>query len=292
MRAVRIDRHGGTDVLAVRELPEPVPGPGEVLIRAVASSLNPVDWKTRTWDVGPELPATLGWDLAGVVVAGEDSGFRPGDRVVAMSAQIATGRGTWSEQVVLPAGLVTTAPSALPLEEAAALPLAGTTALQALEQARLSAGQRILVVGAAGAVGGLAVQLARRAGAAVDGLVSRPEHIDEARALGAEQVWSDPAGLPSGGHQVVLDTAGTDASRALAPGGRYVSIADHPLPDVPGAAKSYVQENRDQLARLVALVDAGELRLRIGARYPLDEVRAAHEYFEAGGRLGKVLLTF
>ncbi|WP_131736941.1 NADP-dependent oxidoreductase [Actinomadura roseirufa] len=292
MRAIQIDRHGGPEVLTVREVPEPVPEDGEVLIRSTSSSLNPVDWKTRVWNVGPKLPATLGWDLAGVVIAGGDTAFRPGDHVVAMSAQIATGRGTWAERVALPAGLLAKAPTTVPLTDAAALPLAGLSALQALGKAALTSGGRLLVIGAAGAVGGIAVQLARRSGAVVDALVSRPAHHEEARALGADRVWHTPAEPPAGAYDVVLDTAGLDAGHILAPGGRYVSIADHPLPDVPGAVKSYVQEDRDQLAHLVSLVERGELRLRIAHRYPFHQARAAHERFEAGGTIGKILLTF
>ncbi|WP_338060952.1 alcohol dehydrogenase catalytic domain-containing protein, partial [Streptomyces niveiscabiei] len=107
MRAVQIDHHGGPEALTVCEVPDPVPAPGEVLVRTAASSLNPVDWKTRAWDVGPALPATLGWDLSGTVVTAHDAPFEPGDQVVAMSAQIATARGTWSELVALPAHLLT-----------------------------------------------------------------------------------------------------------------------------------------------------------------------------------------
>ncbi|WP_405902921.1 NADP-dependent oxidoreductase [Streptomyces sp. NBC_00656] len=292
MRAIQIARHGGPEVLSVREIPQPTPGAGEVLIRTVASSLNPVDWKTRAWEVGPELPATLGWDLAGVVTASNHPRYRPGDQVIAMSAQIATSRGTWAEQVSLPARLLAAAPTTLALEDAAALPLAGVTALQALSRAAVTDGDNVLITGAAGAVGGIAVQLARHTGATVDALVSRPEHLDAARELGAKDVWHIPADLPRRTYTAVLDTAGIDTGPALAPGGRYISIADHPLPDIPGAAKSYVQEDQDHLAQVAALVDRGELRLRIAHRYPFHEVRSAHERFEAGGVLGKILLTF
>ncbi|WP_416967897.1 NADP-dependent oxidoreductase [Streptomyces sp. 4F14] len=292
MRAVRIDRHGGPEVLTVREVPDPVPAPGEVLVRTAASSLNPVDWKTRALDIGPALPATLGWDLAGTVVTADGTPFGPGDEVIALSAQIATARGTWSELVALPAHLITHAPTSIPLTDAAALPLAGVTALQALDKTALTPGARLLVIGATGAVGGLAVQLARLAGAEVDALVSRPAHHAEAHALGAVHVTHTLDGLPATPYDAVLDTAGVDAGHLLADGGRYISIADEPLPDVPGAAKSYVQENAAHLAHLAALIDKGDLRLRIAARHPLDQVRAAHERFEAGGVLGKVLLTF
>ncbi|MGP3978002.1 quinone oxidoreductase family protein [Streptomyces sp. 8N114] len=292
MHAIQIDRHGGPDVLAVREVAEPTLAAGEVLIRTTASSLNPVDWKTRAWQVGPPLPATLGWDISGRVIASNDPARQVGDEVIAMSAQIATGRGTWADLVALPGHLVTAAPVSVPLSDAAALPLAGVTALQALRTAELTAAEHILVIGAAGAVGGLAVQLAHWTGAHVDGLVSRPEHEHAALELGVQHVWHRSDDLPNGRYPVILDTAGIDASAALAPGGRYVSIADQPLPDVPGACKSYVQENAVDLAQLAELVDAHEIRLRIADRYPLTDIRTAHERFEAGGLLGKILITF
>ncbi|MEV4256149.1 NADP-dependent oxidoreductase [Spirillospora sp. NPDC049652] len=291
MRAVGIDEHGGTDVLQVRRVPEPEIGTGEVLVRTAATSLNPVDAKTREWKVGT-LPAQLGWDLAGTVVASEDERFRPGEHVIAMSAQIATGRGTWADLVSLPGDLLAAAPRSVSLEEAATLPLAGLTALQALELAKVGADDRVLVVGAVGGVGGLAVQLARHLGARVDGLVSRAGHVDAARDLGAEEVAVDPAALAEGGYQVVLHTGGPHSTQGLADGGRYVSITDDPLPDVPGAATSYVEQSGAQLAELAALVDEGVLRLRVAAGFPVERVREAHELFEAGGLVGKVVMTF
>ncbi|MGW1737892.1 NADP-dependent oxidoreductase [Nocardia sp. NPDC001965] len=291
MHAVRIDRHGGPEVLTVQTIPDPQPGPGEVLVRTAASSLNPVDWKTRAQDAGT-LPATLGWDLAGIVVTSNDPRWRRGDRVIAMSAQIATGRGTWAELVALPARLLAPAPTTVSLIEAATLPLAGLTARQGLDALDLRHGQRLLITGAAGAVGGLAVQLARAAGIAVDALVSRDEHLNAARDLGADQATSDPTDLNPAAYAAVFDTAGVDVSRALATGGRYLSISDDPLPDIAGAARNYVQEDGRQLAQLTRFVDTGRLRLRVAATYPLGQVRAAHSEFEAGGLLGKIVLTF
>lgn len=291
-RAVQIDHHGGPEVLTVREIARPALTDGEVLVAVTATSLNPVDWKTRAWQVGPPLPATLGWDLAGRVVASADPGHRVGDEVIGMSAQIATGRGTWAELVSLPGHLLAPAPTSLPLTESAALPLAGTTALQALRAGGPAPGERVLITGAIGGVGGLAVQLARHTGVQVDALVSRPEHEPSAVDLGAARAWHRAADLPAGHYHVVLDTAGVDASTALAPGGRYVSISDEPLPDLPNARKSYVQESAADLAHLAELVDTGELRLRVAARHPFTDIRTAHERFEAGGLLGKVLITF
>jgi NADPH:quinone reductase-like Zn-dependent oxidoreductase len=293
MRAVQIDRHGGIDVLGLRDLPAPAPAAGEVLVRTVASSINPVDWKTRAWDRGPAFPMTLGWDLAGVVAHSTVPRFAPGDRVIAMSGQISTGLGTWAGLVAVPARILTAAPARLSLVQAAALPLAGLTASQALDRLRPGPGERVLVTGAVGGVGSLAVQLARRSGARVDGLVSRLAHVPAARELGAELVVDRVADLPAGAYDVVLDTAGVHPGRALIPGGRYVSITDDPLPaDIPGAAKNQVREDARGLAGLVSLVDAGELRVRVGSYHGVEDVRRAHEVFEAGGLLGKVVLTF
>ncbi|MEU6159044.1 zinc-binding dehydrogenase [Streptomyces sp. NPDC047130] len=180
----------------------------------------------------------------------------------------------------------------MPLTDAAALPLAGTTALQALRATEPTAGGAPAGRRHRRGVGGPAVQLARLTGVHVDALVSRPGHERAAKELGAEEAWHRPQDLPRGRYDAVLDTAGVDVSAALVPGGRFVSVADHPLPDVPGARKSYVQENATDLARLARLVDAGELRLRIAGRFPPDDIRAAHERFEAGGLPGKVLVTF
>ncbi|GIJ75392.1 NADP-dependent oxidoreductase [Virgisporangium ochraceum] len=293
MRAVQIDRHGGIDVLVLRDVPEPVPRADEVLVRTVASSVNPVDWKTRAWDRGPAFPMTLGWDLAGVVAHSAVPGFSPGDRVVAMSGQLSTGLGTWADLVAVPARILTAAPARIPLVDAAALPLAGLTASQALERVKPVPGERVLVTGGVGGVGSLAVQLARRSGARVDALVSRPAHVTAAREAGAHLVTDRVGDLPPGAYDAVLDTAGVHPGPALAPGGRYVSITDDPLPtDLPNAAKHQVREDADGLADLVTLVDARELRVRVGAYLPVGDVRRAHELFEAGGMLGKVVLTF
>lgn len=210
MHAVRVDVHGGPEVLTAREVADPEPefrpgsdaaretgpGAGEVLVRTVASSLNPVDWKTRARDVGPALPVTLGWDLAGIVVASSAPEFAAGDRVIAMSAQLATGPGTWAELVRLPARLLAHAPRTLTLAEAATLPLAG-----------------------------LAVPLARQAGVSVDGLVFRPEHIGIVREFGASTVTHSVAELPQGAYDAVLDTAGADVTRAFTAGGSYLSVS-------------------------------------------------------------------
>lgn len=247
-RAVQIDRRGGPEVLEIREVPVPALQPGEVLVRTVASSINPVDWKTREWDRGPAFPMTLGWDLAGVVVASTVAGFLRRDQVVAMSHQLSTGRGTWADLVALPSHLLAAAPARVALTEAATLPLTGMTAAQAVGDMEVRSGARILVAGAAGGVGSLFLQLAALAGASVDGLVSRNSHIAPTAALGAGVVTDDPHVLPRRRYDAIFDTAGleragVDAAALLAAHGQYVSITDDPLPDIPGARTVQVRED-------------------------------------------------
>ncbi|GLZ77407.1 NADPH:quinone reductase [Actinorhabdospora filicis] len=301
MRAVRIERFGGPGVLDVAEVGEPEPGPGEVLIRAEASAINPVDDKTRAGAIGADMPLppmTLGWDLAGIVVDAGSSGLRAGDRVIAMSHQLATGRGTWADLVVLAAEAVALAPRDLDPTGAATLPLPGLTALQSLDRLALAPGERLLIAGAAGAVGGLALQIARARGIAVDALVSRDAQLAFAREHGAAFATTDPAALPERGYHAVFDTFGAFATGAVADGGRYVSVATQagPVPDLSArgvrTAVGQVREDGAGLRELAALADRGLLRPRVDSVFALGDVRAAHERFARGGLRGKVAVAF
>ncbi|WP_372444728.1 NADP-dependent oxidoreductase [Crossiella equi] len=271
------------------------PGGGEVLVRTVASSVNPVDDKTREGVFpGIALPATLGWDLAGIVVGGV--GFEVGQRVVAMSHQLSSGVGTWAEVVALPARAVAPAPSSVSLLDAATLPLAGLTAWQTLDWLGVAAGERVLVAGGAGAVGALAVQLARARGAVVDALVSRAGHVELVRGFGAEVVATEAGGLRR--YDAVFDTFGAFATEAVVDGGRYASVASQarPVPDLSHrgvrTTVNQVREDGDALRRLAALVDDGLLRTRVDSVYGVQDVRAAHERFRRGRLDGKVVLAF
>ncbi|GAA0607521.1 NADP-dependent oxidoreductase [Kribbella sandramycini] len=278
-----------------------VAGPGEVLVRVVASSLNPVDVKTRADEIRggvPALPMILGWDVAGIVVDPGSSSFDVGQRVVGMSAQLAAGKGTWADLVALPERVLAPAPTAASLAEAATLPLPALTASQAVEWLGLSAGQRLLVTGAVGAVGGLAVQLARRDGVVVDALVSRDAQLERAMALGATTACTNAHALSASAYDGILDTAGIRPEEALRDGGRLASIATEagPVPDLSarGIASTNVQVAEDgaRLATLMKLVDDGVLRARVDSTYSIHQARAAQERFAAGGLNGKVVLTF
>jgi NADPH:quinone reductase-like Zn-dependent oxidoreductase len=301
VRAVTIDRFGDPEVLRITDVPEPEPLPGEVLIRTVATSINPVDDKTREGAIGegtPPLPMTLGWELAGIVVDGGTSGLRTGERVIAMSHQLSTATGTWADLVALPAEVVGPAPQRASLVEAATLPLPGLAALQTLDWLTVSAGDRLLVTGACGAVGGLAVQLAKARGAQVDALVSRETQTDVARAHGARFVTTDRTALKDGEYDAVFDTFGAFVTDAVVDGGRYASIATQagPVPDLSSrGVRTTVNQVRPDgagLGELAELVDRGALRLRLHAGFGLADIRTAHERYLQGGLTGKVALIF
>ncbi|MFF4657951.1 NADP-dependent oxidoreductase [Streptomyces sp. NPDC001381] len=301
MRAVVLTTYGGPERLSVSEVPEPaVPDPDGVLIRTAAAAVNPVDLQTRAGlhagrsAVRP--PMILGWDVAGTVTAvGEDvTGFRVGDQVVAMSAQMATGRGTYAETVALPADIVAPAPATLSLTSAAGLPLAGLTARQALDALALPEGATVLVTGAVGSVGGLAVQLARLRGLTVVAQVRSARDEDEVRALGADRVVVDEAHFPAACVDGLLETAGLpQAIGAVRDDGRAVSVVPTRVPAAERGihvAVSYVEQDGPGLSALGSLVDDGSLRLRTAKELGFEDAPRAHRLLAAGGERGKLLL--
>ncbi|MCU7707021.1 NADP-dependent oxidoreductase [Streptomyces albidoflavus] len=300
MRASVLPRYGAPELLTVAELPRPVPGPGQILVRVAASAVNPVDLEVRSGSksghITHDFPMILGWDLAGVV---EECGtgvtrFAPGDQVVAMSAQLATGVGTHAQYVALDAGLAARAPHTAELAHTAALPLAGLTAHQALEALAPPDGGTVLITGAAGAVGGLAVQLAVRRGLKVLAH-GRPGDADRLYALGADEAFSSERPVPPGAADGLLETAGLPGAVAgVRDGGRAVSI----VPLAPPVSErgvevrmSFVEQDGRRLEELSGLVDQGVLTLRVDRTYPLAEVGAAHRRLAAGGSRGKLLIS-
>ncbi|MFD0257281.1 NAD(P)H-binding protein [Kitasatospora indigofera] len=306
MRAARIHGFGGPEVIRIDTVPRPVPGAGEVLIRVAATSFNPTEAALRAGllrDLLPvALPYTLGWDVAGTVVGTGPgvTGLAPGDRVI---GRVDAGGGG-AEYALAPAALLAAAPRTVPLADAAAIPLAGLTAWQAVfEGARLGAGQRVLVNGAGGGVGVFAVQLAKHAGAEVVA-VAGPHSAAAVARLGADQVVDRTAGPLAGAVgrpvDVVLNLApvAPEAAAALVPlvrpGGLLVSVATEvPVPPGVDATAVHLVARNDarQLARLVRLVDSGALTVPVAASYPLDELARVHRDSEAGPARGKITLV-
>ncbi|GGT04514.1 NADPH:quinone reductase [Streptomyces kurssanovii] len=307
MRAITVPSWGGPETLTPAELPRPVPGPTEILVRVHAAGVNPVDWKTRaTGGFGMHgEPPVLGYDVSGVVeqVGPGVTLYRPGDEVFGMP-EFPRQAGGYAEYVTGPARHFAPKPAGLTHIEAAALPLAGLTAWQALvETAGLTDGQRVLIHAAAGGVGHLAVQIAAARGAQVIGTAREDKHA-LLKELGADELIDytrqDFATVLGRTVDVVLDSIGGDyGPRSLAvlrDGGTLVTL---PSPDeVPAGAGrgvrtgfTLVEPDSTGMRALAGLVEAGRLRPVVETVLPLERAADAHRLGEAGRTRGKIVLS-
>jgi NADPH:quinone reductase-like Zn-dependent oxidoreductase len=298
MQAVLIRETGSPDVLHYEEADRPEPDDGEVLIRVSAVSVNPVDWKQRRGLAQTEVPAVLGRDVSGTVERSRADGFTEGDDVFGMAAS-----GGYAEYTTASAAAIAKKPDGLSHEQAAALPVAGMTAWQAVfDRGGLEHGQTALIAGAAGGVGHLAVQFAKHAGARVIGTGSS-RNRDFVLGLGADDYvdyTEQDVGQAVSGVDMAFDTVGGDTTQALVPtvreGGVLVTIASAP-PEEAARARGARAEllvmtpSSEQLARIAELVAGGEVRVEISQVLPLTEVRRAHELSESGHTRGKIVLT-
>ncbi|WP_336026622.1 NADP-dependent oxidoreductase [Geodermatophilus sp. FMUSA9-8] len=310
MKAVRFHEFGGPGVLRYEDAEQPVPGPGQVRIRVAGTSFNGVDANIRGGNMqGPipvALPHTPGIDVAGTVDAlGEGvTGPAVGDAVVGFLPM--TEDGAAAEYVLAPADVLAAAPTAVPLADAAALPIVGLTAYQALfEHAGLQPGQRVLVNGAGGAVGGYAVQLARAAGAHVIATAS-PRSADRVRADGASEVVDHTAGDVASAVtepvDVVLNLAPVEPEQLAALAGlvRNGGVLVNTTVWMPAPSDEargvrgidlFVRSDPAQLAELVARVDRGELRIAVAERVPLARLADLHARAADGGISGKAVVV-
>ncbi len=310
MKAVRFHAYGGPDVLRYEDVEEPVPGAGQVRIRVAATSFNGIDANIRGGGMqGPipvVLPHTPGIDVAGTVDAlGEGvTNVGVGAQVVGSLPMVADGAS--AEHVLVPAEILAAAPASIPLVDAAALPTVGLTAWQALfEHARLEAGQRVLINGAGGAVGGYAVQLAKNAGAHVIATAS-PRSAERVRSAGADEVVdhtaTDLRAAVTEPVDAVLNLAPVAPAQLAAlvdlvrPGGVVVSTTvwmPAPSDEERGVrgVDLFVRSDAEQLSRLVAMVDAGDLRVDVEQRVPLAELSTVHAQAAAGSLSGKTVVV-
>jgi len=306
MRAAIYDNYGGADVLDVREVADPPVGPDTVLVRTRATSVNPVDWKIREGYLQGayphHLPVIPGWDVAGVVEAvgpAVRTGLQVGDEVYGYVRRDDVAFGTTAELVPAPERTVTRKPASLSFEEAAALPLAGLTAYQALTEAlAVERDDRVLVHAGAGGVGHLAVQIAAALGAEVLATASARNH-DFLRSLGASEVVDYRQGPVSEQLEMpvdaVLDLVGgdalADAPNQVKDTARVASIVDAQTVLGMGGRYVFVRPERAHLDTLAALVDEGKLRVEVAETYPLDRVADAHRASEEGHTRGKIVVT-
>jgi NADPH:quinone reductase-like Zn-dependent oxidoreductase len=327
MKAFVLGSYGSSDHLDLTAVDTPVPAADEVLVRVRATSVNPYDWHHMRGEprVARLMPGTLGLrapklrilggDMAGQVEAvGEDvTEFRPGDDVFALLEQ-----GGFAEYVSVPERLLARKPANLSYEQAAAVPMAATTALLSLRDvARIEPGQKVLVNGASGGVGTFAVQIARALGARADAVCSLP-NADLARSIGADDVidYTSQDFTRSGRrYDVLLDIAGSRpvsaCRRVLTPGGtlvliggpagRWLQPAGHmfsalamaPLVSQRIAMADTVSctAKKQILMTLTTLIEDGKVTPVISRRYPLHDIREAVRYQEQGHAAGKVVVT-
>lgn len=306
MKAARIHEYGTPDVIRVEEAPMPEIGPDDLLIRTVAASVNPVDWKIRRGYLAQmlthPLPLTLGWDVSGIVeaVGSNVTTFRAGDAVY--SRPDIRRNGTYAEYVAIRADEVALKPATISHVEAASLPLVSITAWEALiTAAGMQPGQRVLIHAGAGGVGSIAVQLAKAKGAHVTATASAAKAA-LVRSLGADEVidYRDPAAFAAARDlDIVFDTIGGDTQEAswamLKPGGFLVSITQPPKPERAQAEGKragfvFIDPNAAILRDLATLVDAGQIRPLIGGEFRLDHADRAHAASETGRTTGKIVL--
>ncbi|MBV6702907.1 NADP-dependent oxidoreductase [Kitasatospora aureofaciens] len=305
MRAVTYDSYAPDNSrLRYGEVPDPKVGPGQVLIQVRAASVNPVDWKVMAGGLDPMMdtvfPAVPGWDVAGVVTrTGPDTPeFAPGDEVMAYARKDVVQAGTFAEYVAVSAPAVARKPASLSWEQAGGLPLAGLTALRSLQRLEVGPADVLLVHGAAGGVGSLAVQLGRDRGARVIGTASERNH-DFVRKLGAEPVTYGEGlaervrALAPGGVSTVADFVGGQLETTLAvlaDGGRHVSVAD-PAVTQHGGAWIWVRPDGSALAELAALADRGALTVEVAQTFPLERTADAFDASRTGHTRGKLVIV-
>ena len=306
MQAIRLHSFGAAEQLELEDVPVPVHGARDVLVRVVAAGINPIDWKIRSGAVAAffpvQPPVTLGWDAAGVVTAvgAEVDGFKAGDAVF-FFAEFARG-GTYADYVAVDAAQVALKPRTVSFAGAAALPAPALAAWRAVvDIADVRPGQKVLIHGGGGPLGSIAAQLAKQAGAHVV-VTAGDTSIAIARATGADEVINYR-------HQafetlvrdvdVVIDTVGGPVQEAswgtLKRGGVLVATAMPPSPERAAAAGVRAEMLRTPpdgavLARIAALVDAGRLRVAVSHEFALADAARAHRLGESGQARGKIVL--
>jgi NADPH:quinone reductase-like Zn-dependent oxidoreductase len=302
MRAIALEGFGGRERLKLVDLPIPEPEPDDVLVRVRAAGVGPWDAKTREGLFGKrDFPYVLGAEGSGIVESvGENvADLREGDEVYLYSG------GCYAEYVAAPATKVARKPASLSFEEAAGVPVAGSTAYQGIvDEIGLKEGETCLIVGAAGGVGTMAVQIAASLGARVLGTVS-PRNHDYLRSLGATEAidyhgdWvADVRTIAPGGVDAVFDCVGGETFRrsfeALRDGGRVVTIVAFGEEVEPGRGITHhafsARAERSKLEKLSEMFDARELRVELENILPLEEATKAHERVEAGHTRGKIIL--
>lgn len=302
MRVIQIHSYGGPEVLKIEEKARPEPQMGEVLLRVYAAGVNPIDWKIRQGLMKASMPVTFpytpGIEVAGVVeeVGPGVTAFKRGQAVLAQTRE-----GAYAEYITIPVEALALKPQTLSFAEAATIPVGATTAWRALfDHGGLTAGQRVLIQGAAGGVGLFAVQLAKWKGAQVIGTASTA-NLDFVHGLGADAVVDYTTTSVEDIAQdvdVVLDGVGgktlSSSLAALRQGGTLISIVGPPPQEEAQARGVRAMMSRGAasvpLQMLTQLINEGHLKVTAGKTFPLSDVQQAHEYSRSGHGRGRIVL--
>jgi NADPH:quinone reductase-like Zn-dependent oxidoreductase len=302
MKAIQTNQYGGEEQLKIVDVAQPKPGKGQIVVRMLATSFNPIDWKKTSGNMKQAFPLQFpfvpGGDISGVVDSvGEGvRGFKPGDEVFGYS----TSGGAYAEYIAIDADKVVAKPKTLSYVEAAAVALVAQTALQMLDRAGVQKGQTVLIQGAGGAVGGIAVQAAHRRGARVIATATGPS-IQRVKDYGADEVIdykSERFEDRVKNVDVVLDAVGGDVLQrsfgVLKSGGTLVSVVQPPSEEEAtrhqvNASMVVTEVTSEGLKKLAQMVDAGEIKPHVGKTYPLSEVAKGWEAARSGQVDGKIV---
>lgn len=312
MKSVQIERYGSSEVIEInKSTPEPNISPGKVLVIIKAAGVNPIDWKIREGymqqRISLQFPSTLGMDFSGVIREigeGVSSDFKQGDEVYGQAAVIKGGSGAFAEMAISTAESIAHKPKRLSHIEAAALPLVGVSAWQALvENIGLSKGQKILIHGGAGGIGSIAIQLAKNLGAYVATTVSTDDK-QFVEKLGADEVVdykTQPFEELLHDYDAVFDTIGgetyTKSFRVLKKeGGMIVSMLEQPNAELMErhgvkAISQFTQVNRERLTKLTQWVDQNNIKVNVEETFSLEEAGKALDYLKDVHPRGKVVLA-
>jgi len=311
MKAVVIREYGSPEVLQYQEVEPPKIKPDQLLVKVRASCVNPVDWKIRKGMLklitGNKFPMILGFDLSGdvVEVGSQVTRFKPGD---AIYGNVGLLGGAYAELAAVPEKSVALKPTNMTYEEAASVPVAALTALQALQDlAHIQPGQTVLINGASGGVGTFAVQIAKALGAEITAVCST-KNSDLVKSLGADRVidyTQQDFTQDTAQYDIILDAVAkqsfSSCKQVLKPNGIYVNTL--PTPEtivqsvltafIPGKKAKFILETaRSQdLLYLKELIEAGKIRSVIDRTFPLQELAAAHAYSESERAVGKIAIT-
>lgn len=308
MKAVQINRYGGPEVLEVEDIPQPIPKKDQILVEVHAAGLNPFDLKVLSGAyqemIPLQFPVTFGGDMAGVVTQiGEGvSELKLGDEVYGSAIVLSGGSGAYAETAKVSVAKIAAKPKTANFEEAAALPVAGLTAVEAVaDQAKLQKGQKILIHGGAGGVGHMAIQFAKSVGAYVATTVSGDDK-EFVKGLGADKIIEYKTQAFEEllkNYDAVLDTVGGQVSEksyaVIKRGGVLVLLVNQVNEELAKkygitAVRQQSQTDTPRLKRLAELVDSGKIRVHIDRVFPLEQVREAFKHLEEGHPRGKIVL--